>query len=150
MSALASQLQAIDRTRDNHVAALNANDAEAWVRCFAAQGVQMPPNDAANIGIDSIRAWSTGMLSGFRVEFSLDVEELELTGDTWAFERGGYAIALTPAVGGAPICDSGKYITIYEGQADGSWLIARDIWNSNQRLPAHDQGSSGIANGSLE
>jgi hypothetical protein len=23
-------------------------------------------------------------------EFSLDVEEVELTGDTWAFERGGY------------------------------------------------------------
>jgi len=137
MTAVASQLAAIDRTRDEHVAALNANDADAWGRCFTADGVQMPPNDAANIGIESIRAWSTGMLSAFRAEFSLEVEEVELTGDNWAFERGGYTIALTPAAGGAPIRDSGKYVTIYERQTDGSWLMARDIWNSNQQLPGH-------------
>jgi ketosteroid isomerase-like protein len=46
MTALASLLAAIDRTRGEHVAALNANDADAWVRRFAPDGVQMPPNDA--------------------------------------------------------------------------------------------------------
>ena len=143
MSAIAGHLAAIDRTRDAHIAALNANDADAWARCFAATGVQMPPNDAANIGIDSIRAWSTGMLAAFGVEFSLDVQELEVEADRWAFERGGYSIALTPASGGTPVCDSGKYITIYERQADDSWLIARDIWNSNQQLPGRGLLSPG-------
>jgi uncharacterized protein (TIGR02246 family) len=105
------------------------------VSCFTPDGVQMPPNDAANIGIPNIRAWSTGMLTAFRAEFSLDVDEVELAGDDRAFERGGYTITLTPTAGGSPIGDSGKYITIYQRQVDGSWLIARDIWNSNHPLP---------------
>lgn len=135
MTAVNGQLAAIDRTRDTHVAALNANDAEAWAGCFTPDGVQMPPNNAANVGIERIRAWSTGMLTAFRVEFSLDVDELELMGETWALERGGYTITLTPASGGASISDNGKYITIYQRQANGSWLMARDIWNSDQQLP---------------
>ena len=76
------------------------------------------------------------MLTAFRAEFSLDVQEVEVTGQRWAFERGGYTIVLTPATGGAAIRDSGKYITIYARQTDGSWLIARDICNSNQPIPA--------------
>jgi uncharacterized protein (TIGR02246 family) len=135
MNVVANELEAIDRIRDAHVSALNANDADAWVSCFTPDGVQMPPNDAANIGIENIRAWSTGMLTAFGAEFSLDVEEVELAGERWAFERGGHTIELTPPAGGPPIGDSGKYITIYQRQVDGSWLMARDIWNSNQPLP---------------
>lgn len=135
MTTVAGHLAAIDRTRDRHIAALNANDAEGWARCFAADAVQMPPNDAANVGIADIRAWSTGMLAACRAEFSLDVDEVELIGDSWAFERGRYTIALTPIASGAPMRDRGKYVTIYGCQHDGAWLIARDIWNSDQQLP---------------
>jgi uncharacterized protein (TIGR02246 family) len=135
MTALAAELEDLDRTRDAHVAALNANDADAWVACFARDGVQMPPNDPPNIGTDCIRAWSSGMLAAFRAEFSLDIDEVELAGDDWAFERGTYTIALTPKAGRTPIRDTGKYLTIYRRQTDHSWLIARDIWNSNNPLP---------------
>jgi uncharacterized protein (TIGR02246 family) len=135
MTARAAQLEDLDRTRDAHVAALNANDADAWVACFAPDAVQMPPNDAPNIGTDVIRAWSGGMLAAFRAEFSLDIDEVDLAGDDWAFERGTYTIALTPKAGGTPICDTGKYLTIYRRQTDKSWLMARDIWNSNNSLP---------------
>jgi ketosteroid isomerase-like protein len=75
------------------------------------------------------------MLAAFRAEFSLDIDEVELAGDDWAFERGTYTIALTPKAGGTPIRDTGKYLTIYRRQADHSWLMARDIWNSNNPLP---------------
>ncbi len=132
MTVLAGELDAIDRIRDAHVNALNANQADAWMACFTHDGVQMPPNDPANIGIEKIRAWSTGMLATFRAEFSLDVDEVELAGDSWAFERGSYTIALTPKAGGNPIHDTGKYLTIYQRQTAGSWLMARDIWNSNR------------------
>jgi ketosteroid isomerase-like protein len=33
--------------------------------------------------------------------------------------------------GGRPISIDGKYMTILERQADGSWKIHRDIFNSN-------------------
>ena len=103
--------------------------------CFAPDAVQMPPNDPLNIGTDDIRAWSSGVLAGFRAEFSLDVDEVELAGDDWAFERGTYTIVLTPKAGGTPIRDTGKYLTIYRRQTDHSWLMARDIWNSDNPLP---------------
>jgi hypothetical protein len=37
-----TDLEAIDRVRDAHVAALNAGDAGAWVAQFTDDGVQTP------------------------------------------------------------------------------------------------------------
>jgi uncharacterized protein (TIGR02246 family) len=138
MTGRAAQLEDLDHTRDAHVAALNTNDPDAWVACFAPDAVQMPPNDPPNIGTDHIRAWSGGMLAAFRAEFFLDINEVELAGDDWAFERGTYTIALTPKAGGTRIHDTGKYLTIYRRQTDHSWLMARDIWNTNNPLPGHE------------
>ena len=136
MAAQGNELEALDRLREAHVAALNAGDGDAWAACFSADAVQMPPNFAANVGADAIRGWSGGMLDAFSAEFSLSPEEVQLTGDDWAFERGSYAITLTPKGGGDPIQDDGKYITLYQRQPDGAWRMARDIWNTNNPLPA--------------
>jgi uncharacterized protein (TIGR02246 family) len=135
MTVQASELEALDRLREAHVAALNTGDADAWAACFTVDAVQMPPNYPANVGTEEIRGWSGGMLAVFRAEFSLSPEEVQLAGADWAFERGTYAITLTPRAGGDPIRDAGKYITLYQRQADGAWLMARDIWNSNNPLP---------------
>jgi len=129
-----SEVQALERRREAHVAALNAGDPDAWVACFAADAVQMPPNSPANVGADEIRSWSGGMLAAFHVEFSLSPEEVRIGGADWAFERGSYAITLAPRAGGDSIRDAGKYITLYQSQSDGAWLMARDIWNSNNPL----------------
>lgn len=90
----------------------------------------MPPNMPANVGKAMIGPWSDAMLSGFRVAFALDVDEVRVVGD-WAFERGGYTISLSPKQGGAPMQDVGKYITIYERKPTEPWRMARDIWNSS-------------------
>jgi uncharacterized protein (TIGR02246 family) len=135
----ANEAQSIERTREAHVAALNSGDVEGWVAALADDGVQMPPNFPANVGRDNIRAWCAGFLGAFQVEFSLDVEEVQIAGSDWAFERGTYEIALTPNAGGEPMRDAGKYITVYQRQPDGSWGMARDIWNSNNPLPGMPQ-----------
>ena len=94
----------------------------------------MPPNAPANVGTGAIRPWVHGFLTAFRAEFALAVAEVYTAGE-WAIERGAYTITLTPRSGGAPIDDSGKYITIYQARRDGTWLMARDIWNSDRPLP---------------
>lgn len=129
-SAHQADLEALDSVREGHIAALNDGDVNAWAGAFTADGVQMPPNAPANLGRESIRAWSQAFLAPFRVEFALAVDEVQVTGD-WAFERGMYTITLTPKTGGEPMQDIGKYITIYERQPSGAWGMARDIWNSN-------------------
>jgi len=124
----------IDRTRQAHLAALNSGNADAWADAFTADGVQMPPNAPANAGREAIRPWVRGFLGAFSVEFALSVAEVHTAGE-WAIERGAYTITITPRSGGAPIDDSGKYITIYRSQPDGTWLMARDIWNSDRPMP---------------
>jgi ketosteroid isomerase-like protein len=112
-----------------------ARDSSPHRNASPPHAVQMPPNYPANVGADAIRGWSGGMLAAFRAEFSLSPEEVQPAGTDWAFERGTYAITLTPRAGGDAIRDAGKYITLYQRQADGAWLMARDIWNSNNPLP---------------
>jgi ketosteroid isomerase-like protein len=94
----------------------------------------MPPNSPANAGREAIRAWSQAFLGAFRAAFALTVAEVQVAGD-WAFERGGYDIALTPRAGGPPVQDHGKYMTIYRRPSEGPWRMARDIWNSDHPLP---------------
>lgn len=130
----AADLQAIDRVREEHIDALNAGDADAWVAQFANDGVQMPPNVPANVGKERIGVWSGGLLNSFEVKFDLDAEEVRVLGD-WAFECGKYTIELNPAAGVSSLRDSGKYITIYQKGADDIWRMARDIWNSSNPLP---------------
>jgi uncharacterized protein (TIGR02246 family) len=130
-----TDLEAIDRVRDAHVAALNAGDAAAWVAQFTDDGVQMPPNAPTNVGRTMIGSWSQAFLAQFRLQFALAVDEVRVLG-AWAFERGGYTIGLHPKAGGPPMQDIGKYITVYQRKPGDPWRIARDIWNSSNPPPS--------------
>lgn len=129
-----ADLEAIDRVREAHVAALNAGDGAAWAGQFADDAVQMPPNAPANLGMAMIKSWSQGFLDHFDVQFSLEVEEVRTSGE-WAFERGGYTISLNPKAGGPQMRDNGKYITLYQRKSANTWQMARDIWNSSAPPP---------------
>jgi len=93
-----------------------------------------PRTTPPNAGAESIQAWSGAFLAAFGVKFSLHPDEVSLTGADWAFDRGTYTITLTPPTGGAPVHGAGKYTTIYQRHADGTRVIARDIWNTNNPL----------------
>jgi uncharacterized protein (TIGR02246 family) len=136
MTVQTSEPAALTATREAHVAALNAGDAEGWVACFAADAVQMPPNLPANVGVAKIQAWSSAFLGAFELEFALDPRDVQMTGSGWAFERGAYKIGLTPKGGGGAMQDAGKYITVYRREGDGSWVMAQDIWNSDSPPPS--------------
>src|SRR2546423_3416734 len=125
-----ADVEALNHVRAAHIAALNDGDVNAWVAAFTNDGVQMPPHAPANLGRESIRAWSQAFLTPFRVEFTLAVDEVQAAGN-WAFERGTYTITLTPKASGEPLQDIGKYLTIYQRQPGGAWGMARGILNSN-------------------
>jgi uncharacterized protein (TIGR02246 family) len=134
------ELAGLDRARTVHVAAVNDGDAEAWAACFDADAVQMPPNEPANVGTQSIRQWVQGFLGAFHAEFAIVPHDVEVAGPEWAFERGSYEISLTPRAGGGPLRDSGKYVTVYRRQPGDDWLMAHDIWNSDGPPPSQPTG----------
>lgn len=109
---------------------LNAGDLERWLDLWTEDGIQMPPDEPAIAGLDSIRARNEAVLDKFTIDMGVTNEEVETAGD-WAYARGTYTARLMPKDGGRPISIDGKYLTILARQPDGSWRIHRDISNSN-------------------
>ncbi len=130
-----ADVEAINSLRDEFIALDNASDAAGLASLYTNDAVLMPPNEAAVTGNQAIESWFQTTFDQFTSEITLASEELEVVGD-WAFDRGAYLIVLTPKAGGEGAEDRGKYITILRKQAEGSWKMARDIWNSDNLLPA--------------
>ena len=98
--------QAVDEARNQHVAAVNAGDADAATGLFTPDAVFLPPGQPALAGTAAIRQWFTHVFTAFRVmEFGL--------------EKDG-----SPAL---PV--GGTYLTVYARLADGSARMIRDTFN---------------------
>jgi uncharacterized protein (TIGR02246 family) len=108
--------------------AANAKDWAAWTTHYAADAVLMPANGPEVVGAEAIQAYFTGFppMSGL----TLTQTRVEGTGD-WAWVHGAYGMVIE---GAGP--DSGKYLEVWQRQADGNWKIVRDMFSSNVPLPA--------------
>ena len=115
-----SLTNAVDQTRDRHVAAVNAGDAEAAAGLFDPEGIFLPPGQPALEGTGAIRAWFTHVFANFRVEdFSLQPAPIEQRGDI-AIEHGNWRATFQPRNGSPQLPAAGTYLTIYARQSDGS------------------------------
>jgi uncharacterized protein (TIGR02246 family) len=114
---------------DDWCEAEKARDIDAKVKLFTTDAVLMPSAESNVIGQQAIRAWHEKIWDGTEYECSGTVEEVQVFGD-WGMVRGTFSGVFTTASGELqPI--SGKYLDIVRRQADGSWKIARAIWNLN-------------------
>lgn len=116
----------IRRTQD----ANNAGDPDAWLDCFAADAVYMPPGSPAVSDPAGMRAIAEAGFSGSTVDITLTPVEIEIHGD-WAFARLQVQGSGTLVTGDAPFPIDMKEIILLERQSDGAWKIARLIANRN-------------------
>jgi len=105
-----------------------ARDMEAKLKLFTTDAVLMPPAESNVIGQEAIRAWHEKFWEGTTYQCSGTVEEVEIFGD-WGMVRGTFSGEIT-AASGERRPTSGKFLNVVRRQADGSWKIARGIWNS--------------------
>ena len=52
-----------------------------------------------------------------------------------AIERYSGLFTVTPKAGGDAVAENIKGIHVYRRQADGSWKMTHDVWNSDDPLP---------------
>lgn len=123
---------AIGELREAYRQAVAASDAGAVVATYLPDAVELPPHMLLAQGRDSIRTRYETM--GPVSEFNVNPVETVGRGDL-AFERGTYTFTGTPGGMAAPVSDTGKYLIIARRQADGAWLLARAMWNSDLPLP---------------
>lgn len=135
-----ADVAAIQALAEEWTAAFNTGDVAGVVAWYTDDAVQMPPNEPANTGPEAIGAWLQAIFAeysghpGDRIVLGLSSQEIQVAGD-WAFDRGTYEWTVTPLADGEAIQESGKYIVIWQRQPDGSWKMAREIWNSNTPPP---------------
>ena len=121
--------EAVDQTRRQHIAAVNAGDVEAAASLFSPDGVFLPPGQPALEGLPAIRGWFTHVFGQFRLQgFNLQPGANQQRGDTM-IEHGSWEATFQPKNGSPGLSAAGTYLTVYARLSDGSVRMIRDTFN---------------------
>lgn len=122
--------EAITAIRQRERETFSAGDRAAINELFTDDAVIMPPNEPVVIGASARDAWLEAFYRQVSVEAVYTGSTITIVGDH-AYETLAFRMTITPVGGGEPTVEIGKGLHIYERQADGSWKIAVDIWNTD-------------------
>ena len=115
-------------------AAAGAKDLDKTVSYYSNDATVMPPKASAARTKEAIRkVWQDLLASpGLSISWKATKVEVAKSGDL-ACLSGTYELTINDP-SGKPLNDHGKYVEVWEKQADGKWKCGADIWNSD--LPA--------------
>jgi uncharacterized protein (TIGR02246 family) len=111
----------------------NAGDVEKIVAMYTEDAVLMPPHAAGATGHAGIRAFlttDTAAAKAAGVKLVPGAATAGVAGDT-GWESGSYTVV---DASGATV-DGGSYLSVSR-KSNGTWLLSRDIYNSDRPLPA--------------
>jgi ketosteroid isomerase-like protein len=127
-----ADLEAVLDPVEREKAAITAGRAPEYLAVLTQDARFMPPKALAKSG-GELHAWLEEFVRDFRVEWlAFGTTEVVAVEDL-AYHAFTYTWRVTPRAGGEGKVSSGKGLHILRRQADGSWKIAREIWND---LPA--------------
>lgn len=97
--------------------------------------ISLPNNDKMLNGIEEVKKMNEEMKkSGWKVtEYTTETKSVKSHGDM-VTEIGTYKIAFKAPETDKPVKDEGKYITIWEKQADGSLKVVTEMWNTDMSM----------------
>jgi uncharacterized protein (TIGR02246 family) len=122
--------QAIEASNAKFVDAVKKSDSTTIADNYADDAIVMAPGTEAWRGRDAVRKGFTGMMTQAPAkEFKLTSDDVTVGGDL-AVETGTYEMTMQPK-GGKEMKDKGKFVVVWKRQADGSWKIVRDVFNSD-------------------
>jgi uncharacterized protein (TIGR02246 family) len=114
-----------------------AKDFEKAMSFYADDAFVFAPDAPVVTGRDAIRA---AMKPGFEdPSFALTGQTTQVEADKsgeLGYAQGAFSVTVTDPKTKKPVTDTGKYVTVYRKQADGSWKVVADIWNSDPRPSA--------------
>lgn len=127
-----ADLAAIQGVPDRYAQLSLAQDFAGAARLFTEDAVRMPPNQEVHQGRDAILAF----LEQFPPVTEFEAAAVEVTGSgDLAVGRGTFSFTAPVEGASEPMQERGKWMAIWQKQADGSWLMSHDIWNSDMPLP---------------
>ena len=123
------QEQRLTEQFDRYNRAFAAGDADAIVAFYAQNSVRMPPEQAVELGPGATH----DVLGPFFEENDYVLDDVEARGVNVVGEL-GYVLATfeehwTPKAGGETTRVSGRWMSIWRLQDDGSWKVVAEMWN---------------------
>lgn len=126
---LKSQIEKINKEMAE---AMISGNQEKSMSFYAKDVISLPNYEKMLEGVDAVRKSNEAMKnSGWTVK-SFEPVTLKVTGcDKLITEIGTFKISFAMEGMEHPIEDIGKYVTVWEKQADGSLKIKIEMWNSD-------------------
>ncbi len=137
-----ADIAAINEIWNQYALSINSGDLDTWISLWTDNGIQMAPDAPAVIEKEQIRAKYESIFPQFIFKLAITNKEIRVAGDR-AYSRGTYSLSVTPITEGETTMIDGKYLTILERQADGSWKITRDCFNYNAPPTSEPPSSEG-------
>ena len=107
-------------------------DPAKWASNYTDDATFMMPNEPILHGASNVKSAMGAVMQDKNFAFSFQTEKVEVSGDL-AYTQGAYSMTMTDQKGN-PAPDKGKYLTVWKKQADGSWKVIEDMFNSDLGL----------------
>ena len=125
-----ADMEAIRNLSEKLFKALEVGDVNTMKSIFSINLVELPPNAPIIQDMEKSLSRQEKNAGKFIIDYDFTFKEVSINGD-WAFVRWGTKSKTTPSIGGETVEGSYKGIWIWQKEADGSWKLARSIWNSD-------------------
>jgi len=128
-----SNILEIKKVNQKYLEFYNSGNYEGVASLHTENAVVMPPNVPARVGKDQI-------MSAIKEEIDMGFTDLKFVENdikifgALAYDEGSYSLNIKSDKGEVIENDSGKYLVVWEKQNDGTWLMKKDIWNSDLSL----------------
>lgn len=122
----------IEKINKEMADAMISGNSEAGLKYYAEDAVSMPHGSEMVVGKESIKKSNEEMMkSGFKIKsFEANTKDIQTYGNM-IHEFGEFKISMSMPGMEGEMEEEGKYLTIWEQQADGSLKIKTEIWNSS-------------------
>ena len=108
-----------------------AKDLEQTVAFYSDDAIVLPPNATRAATKETVRNVWKDVLAAPGLVISWKPSKVKLGHNgAMAWVSGTYELIMNDS-SGKPMNDRGKYLEVWEKQADGNWKCAADMWNSD-------------------
>ncbi|HXG94866.1 MAG TPA: DUF4440 domain-containing protein [Blastocatellia bacterium] len=139
-----ADMEAINKLNERDMQASKSLDVDALVSLWTDDIVSLAPGAEPVIGKEANRASLLELKKAMGdveiPEYKFDFKEIKIAGD-WAYEWGTFTGTAQAKGGKEPERQSGKVMRILRREPDGSWKIARTIYNIDSTDAEDDESA---------
>lgn len=142
-------MTALKKTVDEYNAAskdaMMGGDMQKTLAYYDDNAMEMAPNMAVVKGKDAIKSFMEQMSKSGMKMTAVDFTTVDLQASgTIAYEIGTYDMSMSAGKMGE-MSDKGKYVSVWKEQADGTWKIVAEIWNTDKPMPVMEKSKKAEA-----